>query len=131
MAMMTVQQIFDLGVKRGIENDPRGISGVKKHLTRVKKQYDELGENERKYFDPDRLPNPSPDSAVHVDDGKTKVKRILAGIDISAADMSMPAKIRLTFVLPSSTWTALSGEGLGRRSGSKYFLSFSPNSSYC
>jgi len=91
--MMTVQQIFDLGVKRGIENDPRGISGVKKHLTRVKKQYDELGENERKYFDTDRLTNPYPDSAVHVDDGKTKVKRILAGIDISAADILLASQL--------------------------------------
>lgn len=91
--MMTVQQIFELGVKLGIQNDPRGPQGVKKHLVRVKKQFESLSAKEKTYFDTDRLTNPYPDCAVHVDDGKTQVKRIMAGIDISSADILLASQL--------------------------------------
>lgn len=89
---MTVQQIFDLGVKLGIANDPRGAAGVKNHLTRVKKQYTKISEKEKAYFDTDRLTNPYPDCTIHTDDGKP-VKRVLAGIDIGSADILLASQL--------------------------------------
>lgn len=91
---MTVQQIFDLGVKVGIAADPRGVSGVKKYLSREKKEFDEMPEKEKLYFDKDNLVNPFPDSAVHFDDGKTKdVKRVMAGIDIDSSDILLASQL--------------------------------------
>ncbi len=49
---MNVQQIFDLGIKVGMEADPRGVAGVKKYLKKIKKQYDSLSEKEKKLFEP-------------------------------------------------------------------------------
>lgn len=91
--MLSVRQIFDLGVKLGTVDDPRGKEGVKKHLTRMKKIYADLKPREKEFFDTERLTNPYPDCAVHVDDGKTKVKRVLAGIDISAADILLASQL--------------------------------------
>ncbi len=90
---MNVQQIFELGIKLGIAADPRGEKGVRKQLTRVKKEYEDLKPGEKEYFDLDRLTNPYPDCAVHVDDGKTTVKRVMAGIDISSSDILLASQL--------------------------------------
>lgn len=91
--MLTVQQIFDLGIKLAIEKDPRGVKAVQKHLARSKKQYEDMKPSDQEYFDQDRLTNPYPDCAVHVDDGKTQVKRVLAGIDISSSDILLASQL--------------------------------------
>ncbi|HLD60885.1 MAG TPA: NGG1p interacting factor NIF3 [Patescibacteria group bacterium] len=91
--MMTVQQIFDLGIKLGIAADPRGAKGVKKYLDRVKRDYNDLKPSDKEYFDVENLKNPYPDSRVHVNDGKTKVKRVLAGIDITASDIILASQL--------------------------------------
>lgn len=91
--MMTVQEIFDLGVKLGIDHDPRGKKGVDRHLARQKKDFANLLTKEKEYFDEERLTNPYPDCTVHVNDGKTKVKRVLAGIDITGADILLAREL--------------------------------------
>lgn len=85
--MLTVKQVFDLGIEVGKKADPRGEKEIKKYLARQKKQYDEMSAKEKPYFDKENLTNPFPDSAIHFDDGKTQVKRVLAGIDISSSDI--------------------------------------------
>lgn len=91
--MMTVQQIFALAVKAGIAADPRGPAGVKKYLTRVKEMYEDLKPGDQKFFDMERLTNPFPDSCINVDDGKTTVKRVLAGIDINAGEILLASQL--------------------------------------
>jgi putative NIF3 family GTP cyclohydrolase 1 type 2 len=91
--MMSVEEIFKLGIKFGKEYDPRGVEGANRHLARVKKQFASLPPSEKEYFDEDRLTNPYPDCAVHVNDGKTKVKRVLAGIDITASDILLASQL--------------------------------------
>lgn len=90
---MTVQQIFDLGLKLAIAADPRGKKGVEKYLARMKKQYDDAKPSDKEYFDKDLLTNPYADCAIHVNDGKTKVKRVLAGIDISSSDILLASQL--------------------------------------
>lgn len=91
--MLTVQQIFDLGIRAGIAADPRGPKGVKKYLDRMKKQYDDLKPSEKEFFDTELLSNPYPDCAIHVDDKKATVKRVLAGIDISSSDILLASQL--------------------------------------
>lgn len=91
--MMTVQQIFDLGVKLGTEHDPRGKKAVEKHLEREKKAYGKLKLEDKEYFDIDRLKNPYADCGIHVNDGKTQVKRVLAGIDINTSELLLAKQL--------------------------------------
>lgn len=90
---MKVKQVFELGMKLAVAADPRGPSGVKKYLDRIKKAYDKLSQEEKKYFEPTKLTNPYLDSFIHVDDGKTEVKRVLAGIDINAAEILLASQL--------------------------------------
>lgn len=90
---MTIQEIFDLGVKMGVGSDPRGVKGVRKYLKKINKYYEDLKPSEKKYYDVSKLSNPFPDSGMHVGEGKTRVKRVMAGIDISAADILLASQL--------------------------------------
>ncbi len=90
---MNVKSVFDLSLKVGIAADPRGEKGVKKYLANMKKAYEDMKPSEQKFFDLERLTNPYPDCAIHVDDGKTEVKRVLAGIDINAPEILLASQL--------------------------------------
>lgn len=90
---MKVKQVFELGLKMGIKADPRGVKGVEEYLAQVKKDYAELKPKDKKYFDKSRLTNPYNDSAIHVDDGKTQVKRVMVGIDIDEEEILLASQL--------------------------------------
>ena len=90
---MTIQQIFELGLKMAVSADPRGEKGVKKYLIRAKQAYDEMKPDDKKYFDAENLKNPYSDSRVHLGEGKTPVKRVLAGIDIGSAEILLASQL--------------------------------------
>lgn len=76
-----------------MEHDPRGKKAAEKQLERAKKAYAKLKPEDREYYDVDRLTNPYLDCGIHVDDGKTKVKRVMAGIDIGISDLLLAKKL--------------------------------------
>jgi hypothetical protein len=90
---MTVKQIFDLGVQMGIKSDSRGVKGVKEYLERVKKGYEGMKPKDKKFFDKERLEHPYSDSRIYVDDKKTQVKRILAGIDMKESEIILASQL--------------------------------------
>jgi putative NIF3 family GTP cyclohydrolase 1 type 2 len=89
---MNITQIFKLGIDLAVAADPRGKVGVKKYLSQIKKEYDDLKESEKEYFDTEKLTNPYPDSFIHLNDGRL-VKRILAGIDITGAEVLLASQL--------------------------------------
>lgn len=91
---MNIKQIFDLGIKMGIKADPRGKTGIKRWLSLENKKFDSLDNQEKKFFDTERLINPYADSRIHFDNGK-KVKKILAGIDIGVAEIALAKTLGL------------------------------------
>lgn len=84
---MTLQEIYELGVKMGIEADPRGKEAVEKLLLRAKKDYQELSSQKKKYFDLENLKNPYSDTRILYGDLKTKVKKVMVGIDADASEV--------------------------------------------
>ncbi len=91
--MLKVREVFDLGLKMAMEVDPRGKKGVVDYLARVKKDYENLKPQDKAYFDKERLANPYSDSRVHLDDKKTEVKRVMAGIDIDAGEILLASQL--------------------------------------
>ncbi len=90
---MTLQEIFDLALKMGTAADPRGVGGVKKLLVQAKKDYDELSAKKKNYFDKEILTNPYSDTRVLYGDGKTRVKKVLAGIDADATEVLLADRL--------------------------------------
>lgn len=84
---MTLQEMYELAVGMGMKADPRGVDGVKKVLSRTKKEYEEFSEKKKKYFDKESFTNPYSDSRILFGDPKLRVKKVMAGIDAEAAEV--------------------------------------------
>jgi len=90
---MKIKEIFDLGIKLGIEADFRGKEGVEKCLNKRKERYESLSEVKKELFDKSALENPYMDSNIYniVNDGD--VKKILAGVDIEGEELLLADKL--------------------------------------
>lgn len=84
---MTLQQIYDLAISMGKKADPRGEKSVNDYLLRLKKEYEDLPEKKKKFFDKESFVNPYSDSRILYGDPKLNVKKILAGIDADASEV--------------------------------------------
>lgn len=91
--MLTLKQIYDLGIKLGVAADPRGQKSVKRYLERVKRNYSDLKPEDKKYFDEEKLTNPYDDCRIHCGDQKASVKRVLAGIDIGPGEILLATQL--------------------------------------
>ncbi|MFQ5735937.1 MAG: NGG1p interacting factor NIF3 [Thermodesulfobacteriota bacterium] len=90
---MKIVDIFEKAIKRGIELDPRGADEVKVELEREKKDFEAMGEKDKKYYDRVRLTNPYPDSRLLYGDPEKEVKRVLVGIDIEVGEVLLADRL--------------------------------------
>jgi putative NIF3 family GTP cyclohydrolase 1 type 2 len=95
---MTIQQIYDLAIKLGIENDLRGENKVKKILKKTKEKFDKMGGERKKEFDTERLTNPYADSRI-LNDTKKEIKKIMVGIDIQPAELIIAKQMGIDLVI--------------------------------
>lgn len=90
---MTIQEIYELAIKMGIEADPRGKEGVKKALKRAKEEYEELRSEKKEEFDLEALKNPYSDSRILFGDPSINVDKVLVGIDIGPGEMVLADRL--------------------------------------
>jgi putative NIF3 family GTP cyclohydrolase 1 type 2 len=84
---MTIQEIYELAVKMGIQADPRSEAAVKKVLKQLAEEYTGLSEKKKRFFDTEVLHNPYSDSRILYGNPKKVVKKVLAGIDASLGEV--------------------------------------------
>lgn len=84
---MTLQEIYNLAVKMGMEADPRGVGGVKKYLISQKKEFEELTSAKKEIFDREAFANPYSDTRILFGDPKLQVNKVMAGIDSNGAEV--------------------------------------------
>jgi len=86
---MTIQNIHNLAVRKGIEGDFRSTQEVDALLARRKKKFDRLSDADKVEFDQESLINPYADSRIlHIAYDK-KITKALVGIDIDVAEILM------------------------------------------
>ncbi len=90
---MKLGDIYKLAVKMGIGADPRGVDGIKKLLARRKAEYEDLPKSKKDEFDPEDFVNPYSDSRILLGDPNKEVDSILAGIDISSAEVLLADRL--------------------------------------
>jgi putative NIF3 family GTP cyclohydrolase 1 type 2 len=91
--IMNVKDIYEKAYTRGIEVDPRGVDEVKAELAKVNKDYDELSEKKKKYFDTERLVNPYADTRLLYGDPDKEVKRAIVGIDMEVGEVLLADRL--------------------------------------
>lgn len=90
---MKTQEIFDLAIRTGIKNDPRGKSGVAEVLRQNRKNYHELPKAKQAEYDKEKFVNPYSDSRFLCGNKKANVKRVLVGIDIGAEEVLLAKEL--------------------------------------
>lgn len=89
---MTLKQIYDLSIKIGIQKDFRTKKEIDDFLKWRNNEYGKLPKEEKLFFDKERLTNPYSDTRIHYDNGK-KIKKALAGIDISMGGLMLAKEL--------------------------------------
>jgi hypothetical protein len=84
---MTLREFYERSIQAGIDNDPRGQKIITEQLLDVKKNYDDIKEKDREYFDLESLFNPYPDTAIHYNNSDIDLKSLMIGIDIEEAEI--------------------------------------------
>lgn len=90
---MTIQQVYDLALSMAIKADPRGEKTVDNYLKKAKKDYDELPDKKKKYFDKETLTNPYSDTRIQYGNPQKVIKKILVGIDADAAEVLLADRL--------------------------------------
>jgi putative NIF3 family GTP cyclohydrolase 1 type 2 len=67
---------------------------VARELARVRKEFDELKEKDREFFDRERLENPYADTRILHGAPETEVRRLLVGIDMEAGEIVLADRLR-------------------------------------
>jgi putative NIF3 family GTP cyclohydrolase 1 type 2 len=85
--MITLQQTYDKFLEMAIKRSPKSKKDIAEKLAKIKDEYKKLEEKKKEYFDKERMHNPFGDSRILVGDAKTKLKRVMVGIDISVGEI--------------------------------------------
>ena len=90
---MNIQQIFDLAIKTGIKNDPRGEKEIKEVLKKNREDFKELPKKIQAEYDKERFINPYSDTRFLFGDKNKKVKRVLVGVDIGTEEVLLAREL--------------------------------------
>lgn len=90
---MTTEEIYNLAIKIGIENDPRGKKEIARILNENQKEYKELPKKKQAEYDREKFVNPYSDSRFLIGDRKKIIKRVLVGIDIGTEEVLLAKEL--------------------------------------
>jgi putative NIF3 family GTP cyclohydrolase 1 type 2 len=90
---MKIKEIYELIVKLGKTADPRG-EDVVQLIEQRKDEFNELKDEDKKYFDQDKLFNPYSDTRILYGEDTKEVKSIMAGIDIEVGEILLADRLR-------------------------------------
>lgn len=90
---MKLGELFDRAIALGMKHDPRSEEVARRDLEKAKKEYQELKEDQKGEFDPDRLSNPYADSRILYGERQREVKRVLLGIDMEVGEVLLADRL--------------------------------------
>ncbi len=93
---MKLKDLYRRVIEIGIDNDLRGKAEIEKLLAEEKAKFDKLDEQEREFFDPDRLFNPFSDTRLLYGDPETEVRKIIVGIDMDVSEILLTHLLNTT-----------------------------------
>ncbi len=90
---MTIKEIYDLVITKGIDADFRDNETIKESQERLKTKYGKMSDEDKGEFDAERLENPFSDSRILFGEPEKEVKRVLVGIDIDGDEMLLAKEL--------------------------------------
>ena len=90
---MTIGEFYKIVIEEGIKQDPRSKDKIDKYLNSVKAEYNALSPKEKEAFDKEKLTNPYSDTRLLFGSPETRVKTIMAGVDIEASELLLADRL--------------------------------------
>jgi len=84
---MKLGEIYELIVKKGLDKDPRTKKEIKEELKKIRKEYNSLDRQDKKYFDKEKFRHPFADTRILYGDKKKQIRVIMVGIDIDGGEL--------------------------------------------
>lgn len=91
---MRLADVYQLVIELGKEYDPRPVAEIDNAIGRVKKQYEDMKQAEKEFFDQERLANPYGDTRILCGDPQNDVQTVLAGIDMETPEILLADRLR-------------------------------------
>ena len=91
---MRLKNIYDICVAAGIEADARDRAEIDRVLAEYRKAFDKLDEDEKEFFDAEKLVNPYSDTRICVGDPEAEIRGLLVGIDMEVGEVLLADRLR-------------------------------------
>ncbi len=91
---MTIRELYEFAIERGMQLDPRGPDELARQMEAVRAEYENLDGVERRLFDTERFSNPFGDTRIACGDADTTVERLICGIDIDGTEVLLADSLR-------------------------------------
>jgi hypothetical protein len=93
-ADMRLKDIYDICVATGIEADARDRAEIDRVLAEYRKTYDKLDEDDREFFDTEKLANPFADTRICAGDPDAEIRGLIAGVDMEVGEVVLADRLR-------------------------------------
>lgn len=90
---MELGEIYQLVVATGIETDLRDRAEIDRALDKAKKAHDKLDDDEREFFDVERLTNPYADTRIMAGERDRRIGELIAGIDMEVGEVLLADRL--------------------------------------
>lgn len=91
---MKLRDIYHICIEAGMEADPRSAEELQRVLDAAERTYDKLDEDEKPFYDTERLTNPYADTRVATGDLDLEVRGLITGVDMETAEVLLADRLR-------------------------------------
>jgi len=91
---MRLKDIYRIIVEKGVAEDPRDRTEIDRVLAEVKKAYEKLEDEEKAFFDLEKLTNPYSDTRICAGDPEMEIRGLLVGIDMEVGEVLLADRLR-------------------------------------
>ncbi len=91
---MKLGDIYTTAIAKGMREDVRSETELRHVLDQAKKEYDNLDEEERPFFDTERLANPYSDTRICLGDPDMEIRGLITGIDMEVGEVLLADRLR-------------------------------------
>ena len=89
-----LSDIYRIAVDAGIEADARDAEEIDRLLAANKKAFDKLDDEDKAFFDTEKLSNPYSDTRICAGDPEREIRGLLVGIDMEVGEVLLADRLR-------------------------------------
>ncbi len=91
---MKLADIYRTCVETGMEHDARGREELDRVMAEAAKAYEKLDDDDKEFFDTERLTNPYADTRIATGDPEQDVRGLICGVDMEVGEVLLADRLR-------------------------------------